>query len=123
MAKKILLVEDDKILAQMYQDKLAVNKFDVVASYTGSDALTKVRNFHPDLILLDIMLSIGMNGFDVLRELKLNQELKKIPVIVFTNLDSEKKTALSLGAVDYFVKSETSLDNLIKLIKKHLGLW
>lgn len=120
MAKKILLVEDDKVLAQMYQDKLARNGFDVVVAYTGGEALTRVKALHPDLILLDIMLPEGMNGFDVLRQLQMDQKLKIIPVIVLTNLDSEKKTAFELGAKDYIFKSEISPDDVVKRVKKQL---
>lgn len=123
MAKKILLVEDDKVLAQMYLDKLAKSGLDVVVAHTGGEALTRVKSLHPDLILLDIMLPGGMNGFDVLRQLKFDQKLKPIPVIIMTNLDSEKKTAFEYGAKDYFIKTEGSMDELVKRVKKHLKGW
>ncbi len=120
MAHKILLVEDDMVLAQMYQDKLSANKYDVVVAHTGSEALTKVRGFHPDLVLLDIMLPGGMNGFDVLQQMQMDQLLKTIPVIVFTNLDSEKKVALEMGAKDYIVKADKSLEELLEIVGKHV---
>ncbi len=120
MAKKILLVEDDKVLAQMYLDKLSVAGYDVVVAHTGSEALTSVKSFHPDLILLDIMLPSGMNGFDVLSQLQQDQVLKKIPVVVLTNLDSEKKTAFEYGAKDYIIKSAMPLDEQLKKIDKYL---
>lgn len=119
MAKKILLLEDDMVLSQMYKDKLAHAGFDVVGTDTGKKALTMLKSYMPDIILLDIMLPGGMNGFDVLQVLKKDQKYKDIPVIVLTNLNSEKKTALELGAVDYIIKSDTPLDDLVKLIKKH----
>ena len=119
MAKKILLVEDDKVLAQMYQDKLARQGFDVIGADTGIKTLTILESYLPDIILLDIMLPGGMNGFDILQALKKDLKLKNIPVIVLTNLDSEKNTALELGAVDYIVKSDTPLEDLVNLIKKH----
>ncbi|OGK16804.1 hypothetical protein A2774_05340 [Candidatus Roizmanbacteria bacterium RIFCSPHIGHO2_01_FULL_39_12c] len=119
MSSKILLVEDDKVLSQMYQDKLAHQGFDVVSADTGSRALTMLKSFKPDVILLDIMLPGGMNGFDVLQIIKQDQKLKNIPVIILTNLDTEKDTALDLGAIDYVVKSEVVLSELVKLIKKH----
>ncbi|OGK10145.1 hypothetical protein A2767_05695 [Candidatus Roizmanbacteria bacterium RIFCSPHIGHO2_01_FULL_35_10] len=119
MAKKILLLEDDMVLSQMYKDKLANAGYDVVSTDTAIKALTILKSFLPDIILLDIMLPGGMNGFDVLQILKQDQKLKIIPVIVLTNLDSEKKTALELGASDYIIKSDTPLEDLVKLIKKY----
>ena len=119
MAKKILLVEDDKVLAQMYQDKLAHQGFDVVGADTGSKALTVLKSYKPDVILLDIMLTGGMNGFDILRILQHDQSLKDIPVIVLTNLDSEKKTALELGVKAYIIKTQTPLEELVNLVKKY----
>ncbi|OGK11924.1 hypothetical protein A2954_06520 [Candidatus Roizmanbacteria bacterium RIFCSPLOWO2_01_FULL_37_12] len=118
MVDKILLVEDDKVLAQMYQDKLSVQGFDVIGVDTGKKALTILKSYTPDIILLDIMLPGGMNGFDVLQILKKDEKLKKIPVIVLTNLDSEKNTALDLGATAYIIKSDTPLEDLVGLIKK-----
>lgn len=119
MSKNILLVEDDKVLAQMYQDKLAHQGFDVVSADTGGKALTMLKSYAPDVILLDIMLPGGMNGFDVLQFLQRDKKLKNIPVIVLTNLDSERKTAIEYGAKAYIVKTETPLEELIKLVKKY----
>ena len=122
MAKKILLVEDDKVLSQMYQDKLSRQGFDIVSADTGSKSLTMLKSFIPDIILLDIMLPGGMNGFDILQIIKKDPKLMKIPVIVLTNLDTEKNTALDLGATDYVVKSDVVLTELVKIIKKHTKL-
>lgn len=119
MSKKILLLEDDMVLSQMYKDKLAHAGYDIVGTDTGSKALTMLKSYLPDIILLDIMLPGGMNGFDFLQIIKKDQKFKNVPVIVLTNLDTERKTALELGAVDYIVKSETPLDDLVNLIKKY----
>lgn len=119
MSKKILLVEDDLVLGQMYKDKLANQGFDVVSADTGTKALTILRSYVPDIILLDIMLPGGMNGFDVLQFLKTDVKLKNIPVIVLTNLESERKTAMDNGAKAYIVKTETPLEELISLVKKY----
>ena len=66
------------------------------------------------------MLPAGMNGFDLLEQLKRDEKLKTVPVIVFTNLDSERNVAESMGAVDYIVKANTSIDDLVKKVKSHL---
>ena len=119
MSGKILLVEDDAMIAQMYKDKLAAAGYDVVGADNGATTLNLVKTFKPDIVLLDIMLPGGMNGFDILTLLKKNPELKNIPVIMLTNLDSEKNTATQMGAKDYFIKSETPLEELLAKIKKY----
>src|SRR5437763_1983946 len=103
---KILLVEDDQLLQEVYRDALTQEGYDVVSTATGKDTLFQAKSFHPDLILLDIMLPGGMNGFDILRDLKADSKLKKTPVIMLTNLDSERKTAMELGVQDYIVKAD-----------------
>ncbi len=119
MSGKILLVEDDAMIAQMYKDKFAVAGYDVVGADSGATTFNLLKTFKPDIILLDIMLPGGMNGFDILTIIKKNQDLKDIPVIMLTNLESEKKTAVEMGAKDYFIKSETPLEELLAKIKKY----
>jgi DNA-binding response OmpR family regulator len=93
----------------------------VISAGTGAEGLHLAENQKPDLLLLDIILPGGMNGFDVLEQIKRNDSLKDIPVIVLTNLDSETVIAKKIGAADYMIKSETSLDEMIVKIKMILG--
>lgn len=109
--KKVLIVEDDSLLMQMYSETLAV-KYQVVKATDGKTGIEMVESEKPDLVLLDIMLPGGMNGFDVLENLKHSELTKNIPVIVHTSLDSEARTAESIGADAYFVKSKTQLGEL-----------
>lgn len=118
--KKILLVEDDSTILKPLNDKLTGLGYDVVHAQTGQQAINRIRSQPPDLVLLDIMLPEGMNGFDVLEYIKKAPNLKSIPVIVLTNLDSEQKSALQIGAADYLIKSNISLDNLVLKIKSYL---
>jgi DNA-binding response OmpR family regulator len=120
--KSILIVEDDNNLQNIYQQKLKSEGFEIYQALTGQQALTLAKEKRPDLILLDIMLPEGMNGFDVFEQIKLDSNLMDVPVIVFTNLDSERDTALSMGAVDYIVKANTSIDDLAIKVKSHLGM-
>lgn len=83
---------------------------------TGREGLTMVKTENPDLILLDVMLPGGMNGFDVLEDLKRTEATKNIPVIILTNLDSETNVAKSIGAKDYLVKANTTKDDLVKIV-------
>jgi DNA-binding response OmpR family regulator len=118
--KMVLIVEDDQGLQKILGDKLSEAGVEVVAAETGQQAINRLKVGTPDLILLDIMLPGGMNGFDVLEQVKASPTLKTVPVIVLTNLDSEQKTALDIGAIDYIVKTNISLDEVVLKIKNHL---
>ncbi|MBU4360625.1 response regulator [Candidatus Parcubacteria bacterium] len=121
MPKKILLVEDEKTLSEMYQTKLEREKFTVISVQNGGQALEKVKAEKPDLILLDIILP-KTNGFDILAELKANSKLKKIPVIMLTNLGQEEdiKKGEKLGAKDYIVKANSTPAQVVDKVKKLL---
>ena len=118
--KKILIVEDDKLLQQVYFDRLVKEGFVVIQAFTGQQGLTQATNYNPDLIILDIMLPGGLNGFDVLSQIKSNKAFNKIKVIVLTELKDQKKTAESLGANDYIIKEEDQVDDVIAKIKSYL---
>ena len=123
--KRILLVEDEPLLISLYQEAFADEAFIFDVAETGNDALERVGKDRPDLILLDILLP-GINGFEVLRRLKASAKTRDIPVIVLTNLGSEetdkdRQLALSLGAIDYLVKSYHTPDEMIKIVSKRLG--
>jgi DNA-binding response OmpR family regulator len=117
----ILIVEDDAFLNKLYRDKLARAGFEVSVASTGEEALSKVKREKPALVLLDIVLH-RRNGFDVLSELKLDDEIKHIPVIILTNLgqESDIKRGLELGANDYLVKTDFSVTQLPEVVRKHL---
>lgn len=110
--KKILIIEDDKLLNEMYRIKLSIY-FNVTVAYDGKTGVDIALKTNPDLIILDIMLPGTMNGFDVLRELKQKVPLKNTPVVVFTNLSDEEKTLKESGASEYFIKSDISLSDLV----------
>jgi len=116
----ILLIEDDEMLAAMYQERLQEEGYQVTMAVDGEEALEKVVQ-KPDLVLLDIMLP-KMNGFEVLKKLKENQTTRHIPVIILTNLGSkntneDRNLALALGATDYLVKSFHLPNEVVDKIK------
>ena len=115
--KKILIAEDDKFLANALRVKLTKSGFEVKYGYDGQETLAILKDFYPDLILLDLIMPVK-DGFGVLEELKNNQNFKKIPVIITSNLGQKEDIdrGMSLGAKDYVVKSDLSLDDLIKKI-------
>jgi DNA-binding response OmpR family regulator len=113
--KKILIIEDDTSFLEAYKEMFKSEEISVVGAATGQEGLALVQSEKPDLIILDIMLPGGMNGFDVLEQLKRNPTTQKVPVVVSTNLDSEEKVAKEIGACDYIVKANTTEDEVVKL--------
>lgn len=115
---KILIVEDEVVLSKVLKEKFERSDFDVQVAADGEIALTMARNFKPDVIALDLVLP-KKNGFMVLKELKEDAEMKLIPIIVVSNLgeDSDIKRAISLGAADYFVKSQHPINEIVEKVK------
>ena len=117
MKKKILIVDEDTSLLKAYRAMFEPKGISVVGATTGQEGLTLASSSEkPDVILLDIMLPGGMNGFDVLERLEANPDTKKIPVIVLTNLDTEEKVAKTIGARYYIVKANTTKDEIVKRV-------
>ncbi|MFA6295970.1 MAG: response regulator [Patescibacteria group bacterium] len=118
---KILIVEDDQFLVKIYQTKLESEGFDIELALDGEEGIKKAAKFMPELILLDLILP-KMNGFEVLKKLKSEEKTKNIPVIILSNLgqESDVKQGKELGAADYLVKSDHSINEIIDKIKKEL---
>lgn len=120
---KILLVEDDETLSKMYQKKLEIESFEVVAAYDGPEGVKKAQEENPSLILLDIMLP-GMDGFGVVKELQKSEKTKKIPIVILTNLGTSETfidEAKILGVRQYLVKYKTSTDEVTRVIREELA--
>ena len=119
---KILLAEDDKFLSRAYKDGLEEAGFEVVIAFDGEAALEKIRSEKPDLVLLDLIMPIK-NGFEVLGEMAIDDILKKIPVIIFSNLsqESDMERGKALGAVDYLVKADYSLRAVVEKVNEYLA--
>jgi two-component system, OmpR family, alkaline phosphatase synthesis response regulator PhoP len=119
MSKRVLLIEDDLDLQRIYSEKLGNKGFIVDLAVDATQGLTAIKNIKPNLILLDIMLPGTMNGFELLKKIKSEDQIKNIPVIVITNLDTESEEAFKLGASDYFIKANTELNEVVEKVKKH----
>ncbi len=119
--KKILIIEDDKILDDIYAIKFEKEGYDIVETQSGIEGLNLAKTINPDVLLLDVILP-EMDGFSILIELKKEKNIKKFPVILLTNLgqqgDIEK--GKSLGATDYLTKSNTTPAEVIERVKKIL---
>jgi len=115
--QNILIVEDDTFLQGLMASKVNSNGFEITTASNGEEAMTALAKTKFDGILLDLMLP-DISGFDILENLK--SDGSKIPVIVFSNLSDDKdiKKAMSLGAKEYLIKSNFTLEELIEKLKK-----
>jgi len=121
--KRILLVEDDDALANVYVSRLQAEGFDVRRVGNGEDALATALNYKPDLIVLDVMMP-KVSGFDVLDILRTTPETANLKIIMLTALGqpSDQDRAKALGADDYLVKSQVVIADVIDRIRHHLGV-
>jgi len=119
--KKVLVAEDDKFISRAFTDCLRRAGFEVSVAFDGIEATEKINTELPDLVLLDLILP-QKNGFEVLGDAKTNDKVKNIPIVIISNLDqdSDIQKSKQLGAVDYLVKSNLTLEKLVAKIKFHL---
>ncbi len=115
---KILVAEDDKFLSNAYRVKFTKAGFEVKVTSDGEELLSTLPEFEPNIILLDLVMP-KKDGFATLQEIKKLDKYKNIPVIVASNLGQKEDLdkAKALGANDYIVKSDMSLENLVAKIK------
>lgn len=115
---KILIVEDEQVLSKVLKEKFDKAGFETKVSGDGEAAILDAKSFMPTIIVLDLVLP-KKSGFEVLKAVKDDPETAMIPVIVVSNLgeDSDIKKALSLGAKDYFVKSQHPINEIIEKVK------
>ena len=121
--KKILLVEDDDTLAEVYRQRLELEGFDVRRSNNGEVALKDAVEYHPDLILLDVMMP-NLNGFYFLDILRNSPQTRNIHIIMLTALSQPKdaERARELGADDFLVKSQVVIGDVVARIKHQLNM-
>ncbi|HMB65358.1 MAG TPA: response regulator [Patescibacteria group bacterium] len=119
--QKILIAEDDKFISRAYGNGLQQAGFEVLIATDGVKAKEMIKKKKPDLILLDLIMP-EKDGFDVLKEIKKDSKLKKIPVLILSNLgqDPDIEKGKELGAVDYLVKTDYSMSKVIDKIKSCL---
>lgn len=119
--KLIIVAEDDQYYADIYKSKLTQEGFEVMITENGEETLKAAREKKPDLILLDLVMPIK-DGFEVLEELMMEDSLKSVKVIVFSNLGKEEDVdrAKKLGAAEYLVKANTSIQEMVNYVKEAL---
>jgi len=120
--KKILIIEDDPFLSEMYSTKFVESGFETELATDGKAGLVKIKNIKPDLILLDIVLP-KMDGFELLKKIKEDESIKEIPVILLTNLGqkNEVEKGLSLGADEYIIKAHFTPTAVVAKVKEILN--
>lgn len=118
-SNKILLVDDDKELCELYRTTLTAEGFKVTIAQNGEEALSEIMREKPDLVILDIMMP-KIHGIDTLDILKATPETKDINVLVLSALSDKKMIdrAKDFGAIDYVIKSEADMAMVIDRIKK-----
>lgn len=115
--KKILLVEDEPGLQESFKAAFTEKGYALAQALDGEKGLARMRAEKPDLVLLDLVLP-KKHGFEVLKEMKNDAELKDLPVIVLTNLENSEdvEKALELGATTYLVKANYSLEEVVQKV-------
>jgi len=118
---KILVIEDDKFISRAFTDCLKRAGFGVSVAFDGQEAIEKIDSELPDLILLDLILP-RKSGLEVLDSVNKGGKQKNLPVVVISNLDqdSDIKKSKELGAADYLVKSNLTMEKIVKNVKSHL---
>ena len=114
----VMVVEDDKLLSDLLARKFTAEHFNLIHAPTGELALELLKTTKPDLVLLDILLP-GIDGFEVLRNIKANPDTKNIPVVILSNLgqESDIKRGQELGAEKFIVKVTLTLDEVVAMVR------
>ena len=117
----VLIVEDDPFYSKICSTKLAKEGVATKMVDNGSDALALIREEHPGLVLLDLIMP-GKNGFEILTEMKADPVMKNIPVMVISNMSEPEdiQRIMDLGALDYLVKANVPIQEVVDKVKYHL---
>ena len=120
---KVLLVEDDPFLSSLLKNRLQKEGIEITLAKDGEEALNFLKSTKPDLILLDLILP-KKSGFEVMEEIRNDPQMQsqEMPIIIISNLVQPEDISRGeeLGAIEYFVKAKTSIDELVNKIKDFL---
>jgi CheY-like chemotaxis protein len=116
--KKIVIVEDDRFLSLVLKGRLEKEGYNVIPAYDGEEGLVIIKKELPSLVVLDLVMP-KMTGFELLERLSTDPQVSRIPVVVASNLgqESDIQKAKNLGVRDYYVKVQTSVDELVRMFK------
>ena len=118
----LLVAEDDQFYANLYRTKLEKEGFGVVTAANGKETLELLKQHHPNLIILDLVMP-EMDGFEVLKKIKEEKDLKDVPVIILSNLGQQEDIdrAQALGVFKYIIKSNVSIHQMVESVEEALG--
>jgi len=118
---KVLIIEDDSYISDMYRIKLESENFEVVVAEDGVVGIKQLEKYRPDVILLDVVMP-KVDGFSVLKSIKSTDEIKDIPVIMLTNLGQKDNVerGFELGASGYIIKAHFTPSEVVKKVKEIL---
>jgi two-component system, OmpR family, phosphate regulon response regulator PhoB len=119
---KIVCAEDDKLISTSLVEGFTAAGFEVTAAHDGEEAVEKIKEVKPDVVLLDIMMP-KLDGYGVVWELKANPETANTPVVMLTNLSDAETLSkiLEAGVTDYMLKSEQTIDQIIAKVNEVLS--
>ena len=120
--KKVLIIEDDRFLSSLMKARLEKEGFTVTQAFNGEEAMGLLKKDQPDMIVLDLIMP-RVSGFEFLENISVDPQISKIPVMILSNLgqESDIQKVKRLGAIQYFVKVKTSIDELVSHVKELLG--
>lgn len=120
-SNKILIIEDEKMLAEMYYDRFVHEGFEVYSAFDAEEGMEMAKKVKPDLILLDILLP-RENGTDFLEKLRKEEEVADTKVIAYSNYDDKasKEKARELGAKEYLIKTNYTPKEVLEIVRKHI---
>jgi len=119
---KILIIEDDRFLSSLMKARLEKEGFSVTQAFNGEEAMGLLKKDQPDMIVLDLIMP-RVSGFEFLENISVDPQISKIPVMILSNLgqESDIQKVKRLGAIQYFVKVKTSIDELVNHVKELLS--
>lgn len=117
--KKILLVEDDPFLIDIYGTKFKESGFELEIVSDGSEVISKAKEMKPDVVVLDIVLP-QMDGWEVLKGLREEESLKDLKIIILSNLGQKEEVekGIAMGAISYLIKAHYTPSEVVEEIKK-----
>lgn len=119
---KVLVVEDDPFLSKVYESSFAGAGYTMAYAHDGEEALQLMSSFHPDVVLLDLVMP-KKDGFEVLEAVKADPTLSGCKIVVLSNLGQpeDKAKCLALGAVDYLIKTDIAILDLVAKVKNYVS--
>jgi CheY-like chemotaxis protein len=120
---KILIIEDDPFLSELASSRFRQEGFDTFIALNGEEGIKTMKSVLPDIVLLDIIMPV-MNGFDTLEKIKADEQIRHIPVIIFSNLAQadDMRRATALGAEGFLVKANNTPKDIVRYVREKLGI-